>query len=117
VREFQEPSARARQVSRNGGCQPRWSRSGDELFFVSGSTLYSASSSPQSNLLSTAPIALFQHAGLATSSPFTTTYDASPDGQTFVLVETLESPRGSSAGSVVRVVENWWAELDGPTTR
>ncbi|MEZ5361834.1 MAG: hypothetical protein R2748_05670 [Bryobacterales bacterium] len=59
------------------------------------------------------PVALFDHAGLATNSPFTTTYDVSPDGETFVLVDTLELPKGAPTGSAARVVENWRAELSG----
>ena len=111
VRPFGDGGGRPSQISRNGGCQPRWSRAGDELFFVAGSTLYSAPAEAGGAPLAGQPVALFQHSGLSTSSPFTTTYDVSPDGETFVLVETLEPPRLASAGSVVRVVENWWAEL------
>jgi Tol biopolymer transport system component/DNA-binding winged helix-turn-helix (wHTH) protein len=117
VRPFGDGGGRPTQVSRSGGCQPRWSRSGDELFFVAGSTVYSASAAARPDLVAGPPIALFQHAGLSTSSPFTTTYDVSPGGETFVLVETLEPPRGSSPGSVLRVVENWWAELGAPASR
>jgi serine/threonine-protein kinase len=100
------------QVSRNGGCQPRWGGSGQELFFVDDSTLYAAQADESGAL--GLPSALFQHPGLATGSPFVTTYDVAPDGETFVLVETLEQPRSASAGSVVRVVENWWAEITSP---
>jgi Tol biopolymer transport system component/DNA-binding winged helix-turn-helix (wHTH) protein len=111
VRPFGD-GGRPRQISRSGGCQPRWSGAGDELFFVSGDGLYAAPMAENEDALPDAtPIPLFEHASLSTSSPFTTMYDVAPDGQTFVLVETLESPAGRSAGSVVRVVENWWVEV------
>ena len=111
IRPFQGGGGQPLQISSNGGCQPRWSRTGDELFYVSGSTLYSAPTRFDGVSEDNQPFALFQHAGLATGSPFATTYDVSPDGQTFVLVETLEQDRSASTGSIVRVIENWWAEV------
>ncbi len=112
VRAFEQGGGSPYQVSRNGGCQPRWSRSGEEIFYVSGSTLYSAESFGQRSGAEP-PFALFEHSGLATGSPFVTTYDVAPDGETFVLVETLEPSRDVPRGSVVRVVENWWTQLAG----
>ena len=117
VRPFGNGGGRPYQVSRNGGCQPRWSAAGDELFFVSGSTVYAAQAATAPDLVIGQPDALFQHMGVATGSPFVTTYDVAPDSETFVLIERLEQPPSASSGSVVRVVENWWAELSAPAAQ
>ena len=111
VRPFGNGGGRPYLVSRSGGCQPRWSGSGEELFFVSGSTVFAVRTTTQPALAIGPPEPLFQHAGVSTSSPFVTTYDVAPDGETFVLVERLEQARSASVGSVVRVVENWRAEV------
>ena len=117
VRPFGNGGGSPYQVSRSGGCQPRWSAAGDELFFVSGSTIYAARAAADSDFAIGQPDELFQHTGVATGSPFVTTYDVAPDSQTFVLIERLDQPSSASPGSVVRVVENWWAEISAPVAQ
>jgi Tol biopolymer transport system component len=89
VRPFPEAQRSKRQVSTEGGVQPRWSRDGRELFYISlsGQDLVSARIDASAGfavrertpLFSTAPL------GLRTLQRV---YDVSPDGRRFLFVRT-----------------------------
>ena len=96
------------QVSSAGGCQPRWSRDGKELFYVDGATLMAVTiaTSPVFRPGSAKP--LFSNSHLARIGQ--TAYDVSADGR-FVLVE---DARGEDAKPPsIHVVENWYEEFRG----
>jgi Tol biopolymer transport system component len=80
-----EPATRER-VSSGGGSDPRWSRTGQELFFRRGSEIHVA----------TPAVGRGQNAVAATSMLFKTerplkSFDAAPDGR-FLLVLPVETP-------------------------
>ncbi len=97
-----------RQVSADGGDQPRWSRQGREIVFRKGDAVLAASFAPATGEIGT-PVVLFRQrdAGrLATSR--TVGYDVTPDGSQFVLAVPVEQP----GAQPVVVVLNWLAELE-----
>jgi len=93
------------QASNDGGTEPRWSRSGRELFFESGGKLMSVAVPPGPSFNPGSPRALFSLAGYrrARNRP---QYDVAPDGRFVMIRET-----GRSASRGVVYAENWFAEL------
>ncbi|MEZ5396487.1 MAG: hypothetical protein R2724_27325 [Bryobacterales bacterium] len=79
---------------------------------MTGSTLMSAPLPRTAVRPPAAGGACSDHAGLGDEFALHDDYDVSPDGETFVLVDTLELLKGAPTGSG-RVVENWRAELSG----
>ncbi|MEO7520342.1 MAG: LpqB family beta-propeller domain-containing protein [Gemmatimonas sp.] len=101
------PDARAKSVvSRGGGTEPRWSRDGRELFFVSGGRLHVVAVPPGPTFNPGNPQVLFSLAGYrrARNRP---QYDVSPDGRRFVMIR----DRANAGGRGVVYVENWFSEL------
>ena len=109
VRPFPEGD-RKWTISTNGGGLPRWSRRGDELFYVEGDTLMSVSVSTRGGFRSSPPKKLFNAASIGASlhqfTPMTADYDPMPDGQDFVLLRNAPTRQGK-----IVVVENWAVEL------
>lgn len=104
VREF--PSAgKLEQVSTNGGCQPRWSRDGSELFYVEGSTLKAVPVKTDPALSVGSPQTLFSDRNLRQNSA--DTYDISSDGR-FVLLDWADS---GSKPPKIQVMQNWYEEF------
>ena len=71
------------QISINGGEQPRWARSGREIFYRNGTKMMSVPVQVQAAFRATKPIELFDRKfdrGGAVGG-----YDVTPDGQTFVM--------------------------------
>ena len=105
------------QVSASGGCQPRWSADGKELFYVEGNTLMAVrvTTSPAFAPVSTTP--LFSDPHLFAGAPIQVagelsggarTYDVSADGR-FVLLDTAASEEAKPPS--IHVVENWYEEF------
>lgn len=93
-------------ISTNGGSQPRWSRDGKELFYIS------ADSKLMAVPVSTAPVfrpglpaALFTVpiGGYLTSR----NWDVAPDGKKFLFVVNAADARSEP----IVIVQNWQAEL------
>jgi Tol biopolymer transport system component len=98
------------RVSREGGTQPRWSPTGDELYFVHGDRLMAVTVSTSPAVAVSKPKLLFSDPGLAMASePGERRYDVAPDGQRFIVV----SPSLESGGTpaAIRVTENWFEEF------
>ena len=108
VRPFPEGEGQW-QVSTQGGGQPRWSRDGKELFYVEADTLMAVEVSTSPSFTTAATTRLFRHPNLRAAAEHR--YDVSPDGQRFVLVETVESEEAKAPS--IHVVENWFAEFRG----
>ena len=107
VREF--PSAAGRlQISEQGGCQPRWSHSSSELYFVSGDTLMAVEFTTSQSLRIGRPKRLFAEPTLRRGT-FGWQYDVSRDGR-FVITDEVED---SEAGHrrAIRVTQNWYEEF------
>ena len=92
------------QVSTQGGTGPRWRGDGKEMFYVEGGTLMAVSvtTSPAFSVGAAQPLFEDQTAFEGRGQQ----YDVTPDGQRFVVVETL-----GDAGQAIHVVENWYEEF------
>jgi serine/threonine-protein kinase len=118
VRPFRNVAAAQYQVSIDGGRSPVWSPRGDELFFVSGTSLMRAAVDTAGEAFkSGSPERLFDAPNLALdgrlgSGGTLRTYDVSPDGQRFLAIRLGDDAdaRGAPAPSFI-VVENWLEEL------
>ncbi len=106
VRPFPEGGGKW-QVSANGGASPDWSNDGKELFYVERTTLMSVTVSTAAGFSAGEATPLFEHPGLFGGG--STTYDASADGQRFVLVEDVEGKE--AAAPSIHVIENWYEEF------
>ena len=95
-----------RQVSLDGGTQPRWSRDGNELFYVNKDTLYTVAVSTRPTFKMGETTELFTSPDLDWEwrHPI---YDVSLDGQRFVTVETI----GQAPPDRIRIVQNWYEEF------
>ena len=103
VRPFPGPGGRW-QISKDGGNEARWSPTGREIFFRSGSAMMAAEVQAGVQFASGAVHELFRTT--ASTSTFHTNYDVSRDGQTFIMVQ----PNASNDQSVV-VLLNWFDNL------
>ncbi|HXV61680.1 MAG TPA: protein kinase [Vicinamibacteria bacterium] len=94
-------------VSTEGGFDPVWSRDGQELFYRNGNRMMAAKIATAPRFTASMPQTLFEGAFL-TDIPASgsRTYDVSPDGQRFLMVE------GGEERSEVHIVLNWLEELE-----
>jgi serine/threonine protein kinase len=108
VASFPDPSQRLR-ISSDGGTQPRWSRDGRELFFVSkGERMMSAPFDLASGVPSGPPVQLFDvPISYAFGSHVPLRYDVSPDGRFLVTVRASKEPPPPLV-----LVLNWQAKLE-----
>ncbi len=106
VQPFQGPGER-RQVSREGGYGPIWSRTGSEIFYRSGDSVLAESVTTRPALLLEAPRVLFEgrFEGPSAGSP---NYDVTPDGRRFVMVG---GGRQDSGATRLNVVLGWFEEM------
>ena len=97
-------------VSVRGGTRPRWSRDGNELFYVEDQALVAVSVSTEPLFEVRSTTRLFEHPGLAKDNTrFLQTYDVPAEGRRFLLVEQASS--GSISELQIRVVQNWYEEF------
>jgi serine/threonine protein kinase len=96
----------SQMVSRGGGTEPRWSRSGRELFFKSGGQLMSVAVTPGPVPAFGTPRPLFGVAGYR-GARNRQQYDVAPGDQRFLMIRNLESEVSREAV----YVENWFTEL------
>ena len=98
------------QVSIAGGTVPRWSRRGDELFFVSGNDLMAVHLQTKPSLVLGQPQKLFSRRPVAADRPegLYDSYDVSADGQRFVM---LQSDEQRTTSQKLTVIQNWFAEF------
>jgi len=109
------PDAEERwQASLGGGCQPRWSQETEELFYVDGDTLLVVETTGKDYFGAVGSKPLFRDPNLVALTPHRSTYDVSPDGQSFVLRETVPLPDVKPPS--IHVVQNWWGAFRWPLT-
>jgi dipeptidyl aminopeptidase/acylaminoacyl peptidase len=98
------------QVSIAGGSVPRWSRRGDELFFVSGNDLMAVHVQTKPSLVLGQPQKLFSRRPVGADRPegLYDSYDVSADGQRFVM---LQSDEQQTTSQKLTVIQNWFAEF------
>ena len=109
VRSFPDGTGKW-QISAKGGTQPRWSRDGEEIFYVQRNTLMTARVATTPSFSADSPEVLFEHPSLLTdpANPGTSPrYDVANDSERFVLKERLEGDEPIS----IRIVENWYEEF------
>jgi eukaryotic-like serine/threonine-protein kinase len=97
------------QISTEGGAEPLWNRNGRELFYRNGNKMMAMEITTKPSFSPGTPKMLFegQYQTLPTIS--TPNYDASPDGQRFLMLK----PTGQeqAATTQINVVLNWFEEL------
>jgi serine/threonine-protein kinase len=98
-------------VSRNGGTQPRWSRTGMKLHFVEHDTLFAVNVKGETSFFVDSPIALFADSGLVQPFPGTRMYDVGVDGKMYLVVTPTKDAHDSPP--VIRVVQNWYEAFRG----
>jgi serine/threonine-protein kinase len=105
VRPFPDVDGGKWTVSTSGGEDPRWSRDGRTLFFISGQKLLSAEVSTDPTFSSRPPQKAFDLIDYQpTGIPFP--FDVSPDGKRIL----LDGPARRKADIVV--VQNWLADVE-----
>jgi serine/threonine-protein kinase len=111
VRPFPGVDAGKTTVSVNGGVMPLWSRSGEEIYYVSQGEMVEAriSTVPAFGVRSRA--VLFPMSGFPLISDYTL-HDITPDGQRFVMLRREETP-----GRELMLVLNWFEELEARVPR
>ena len=94
------------QVSTRGGTEARWSREGSELYFRRGDLLLAVSIDTSGGLEVGQPEVLFE-AAFEMSNPYNTmaNYDVGLEGNRFLMV-------ANSSTTEIRVVQNWFKELE-----
>jgi eukaryotic-like serine/threonine-protein kinase len=103
VRAFPQPSGRW-QISSGGGTEPRWARSGREMYYRSGDSLVSVQIAAAGASLSVgARSVLFVRPFAANAS--TVNYDVHPGNQQFVMLA------GGTAQPSLVVAVDWFDEL------
>jgi Tol biopolymer transport system component len=104
---FPDASHRIR-VSSEGGIQPRWSRDGRELYYISkGRTMMAAAVEPSSGVLTGPAARLFDvPISYAFGSHVPFKYDVAPDGRFLIVVRASEAPPPPLV-----LVLNWQAGL------
>ena len=93
VRPFPETNDAKYQVSLEGGIEPRWARSGRELFYRSvRDKLISVPVMPGATFIKGAPVDLFD-VSMYSAQTYTQAYDVSPDGKRFLMLRIVGRPR------------------------
>jgi hypothetical protein len=97
------------QISTDSGTEPLWNRNGRELFFRSGKRMMAVDVTMQPTFSAGKPRMLFEGSYGRSEFPLVgMAYDASPDGQRFLMIKQTE---GETATTQIVVVQNWFEEL------
>jgi serine/threonine-protein kinase len=98
------------RVSLNGGTEPMWAPSGQELFYrdLSGRRVYSVSVDTDTDIRFSMPTQLFE-GEFRSGGRFGRSYDVTPDGQRFLM---LEQPPLPPKPTQLIVVDGWYHELE-----
>jgi eukaryotic-like serine/threonine-protein kinase len=101
--ESNPPGRGHRQISTDGGIDPRWRRDGRELFYIDPrGRMMSVEGKPGEGFDAGAPKELFTFRGM--NNAYTTArYDVTGDGQRFLILTPLES----TPSDPMNVVQNW----------
>ena len=94
-----------RQVSIEGGTQPRWHPEGGELFYRDGYKVMSVTTRTEGGLTLGQPKLLFESNSYVASE---WSYDVAADGERFVMIDTSESAKPPTE---LVIVQNWAEEL------
>ena len=110
VKPFPSGEGKSR-VSIDGGSLPRWSRRGDELFYVSGNDIMAVHVQTKPSLVLGQPQKLFSRRPVAADrgEGYYDSYDVSADGQRFVM---LQSDEQQTTNQRLTIIQNWFAEFE-----
>jgi serine/threonine protein kinase len=98
------PSGDKKQISADGGSEPRWRRDGNELFFLSSDMRVMSVAVPNSDAFAAGvPKALFQTRVPLTGNPYRNSYTVSRDGQRFLVNVSADQGLSTPLGLLV----NW----------
>jgi Tol biopolymer transport system component len=107
------------QITKDGGTQPAWSRTGRELFYTDYVPALAEAGGHASFSVLTVPVTLtpafsagpprMLFKGPYTGSAVTRGYDVTSDGQRFILAQQLERP--PTKATQISLVQNWTEEL------
>jgi hypothetical protein len=103
VQSFPDGGMR-RQISVEGGREPVWSRTGDELTFQSGNGLMSVPIQTEPDFVAGKPRSIFEGSFIDTDGR---AHDVSADGQQLLLMQ----PSAPSTATQLIVIVNWFEEL------
>ncbi len=109
VRPFPDVEAGRWQVSNAGGRQPLWARDGSELFYFDGDGfLVSVAIQMTPTFNAGRPRKMFEARYIGGGAR---SYDVSPDGQRFLMLEPATQPDAEDDSARIVVVVNWLEEL------
>jgi serine/threonine protein kinase len=92
-----------RQISADGGSEPRWRRDGNELFYLASSNKLMSVPLPGGNAFNAGvPKILFETHVPLTGNPYRSNYAVSHDGQRFLINTRIED-----APSPINIMLNW----------
>jgi serine/threonine-protein kinase len=112
VRPFPDVDAAKVQISTNGGSDPRWSRDGQELFYVAGGrNLTAVSFDTNSDFRVTSQQTLFQIPAEYVIGSGTNTIDVAADSERFLMGRSLPDEGDAVAGPRLVLVHNFSEEL------
>ncbi len=95
-------------ISRSGGREPVWSADGTELFYRQGTSIMSVRVQTDGEIVAGEPrVMVSGDYGVEYTSSGSQTYDVAPDGQRFIMTQSVEH----AAPRQIRVVLNWFEEL------
>jgi serine/threonine protein kinase len=97
-----------KKVSREGGIEPLWARSGKQIFYRWGRQMWAADIRTEPNFSVGSPLKLFEKSGLGFGE-FFRGYDISLDDQLFLMVR--EEEREPQPVTEMILIQNWFEEL------
>ncbi len=102
------------QISRGGGSEPTWSRTGRELFYLdlSGRLMVVPVDTTGERFVARNPVKAFD-ATYASRFSNRRSYDVSPDGLRFLVIKELNGQDNPVGRQNIVVVTNWFEELKG----
>jgi serine/threonine-protein kinase len=109
VRPFPDANGGRWQVSNGGGSEPRWSRTGRELFYLDVDLhLNAVQVQPAATFATGGRASLFDASNFVIAG-FHQSYEVAPDGRSFYFI----SPRRATTTAAPQIVwvDNWFADL------
>ena len=112
VRPFPDVNSGHWTVSNNGGTRPIWTRSGQELIYVSPTgALMQVGVVRGPSWTATTPAVVVKEGYFTNPSWWGRSYDVSPDGRKFLMIKE-GGVDGTAAPPTIIVVLNWFEELN-----
>jgi serine/threonine-protein kinase len=98
------------KISRDGGVEPLWARSGKQLFYRWGSQMWAVDIQTEPNFSPGSPRLLFEKEGLSTSRPVRG-YDISLDDRRFLMVRRGKIEPQPEPVTDMILIQNWFEEI------